>query len=275
MTPGAATAAAGAGAAYASGPLHFACYAYPPNSLGYCGPADPEEMRGAVTSRDAATVARLAGEFSGAWPYLQLIAGCNGIQDPLDRRVTQAYWLGNSLLERIPPRVLATWLHERFAGLAAGDFPLLAETAFTGGLAHHNFHVFAVSPWIGMLRSGKAQPALSMLDRCRIRWGRIETAGSGAVTVRTRPLCLTGSKIHLGRDRLETARCHQGDADAAGWHAAALAPGDWVSLHWDWVCERLSPHALRRLRAYTARNLEAVNKSIAPGPAVAADARGG
>lgn len=261
--------------AYASGPLHFARYAYPPNSLGYCGPADPAEMLGAVTSRNGAAAARLAVEFSGAWPYLQLIAGCNGIRDPLDRRVTDAYWLGNGLLNRIPRRVLATSLQQRFAGLAAHDFPLLAEAAFTGGLAHHNFHVFAVSPWIGMLRSGNEQPALSMLDRCRIRWGRIESVEACAVTVRTRPLCLTGSKIHLGRDRVERARCHPRAADAADRHAAALAPGDWVSLHWDWVCERLSPYTLRRLRAYTARNIEAVNKSTAPGPAVAADARGG
>lgn len=268
-------ASANAEAAYASGPLHFARYAYPPNSLGYCGPADPEEMLGAVTGQNAAAVARLAVEFSGAWPYLQLIAGCNGIRDPLDRRVTDAYWLGNGLLERIPPRALAASMDERFARLAAGGFPMLAQTAFTGGLAHHSFHVFAVSPWVGMLRSGKEHPALVVLDRCRVRSGRIEAVGADTVMVRTRPLCLTGSKIHLGPARLEAARYHHGNAGAAGWHDMGLAPGDWVSLHWDWVCERLSPRALRRLRAYTARNLEAVNSTTIPGPAVAADARGG
>ena len=33
-------------------------------------------------------------------PYLRLIAAANGIADPLDRRVVEAYWLGNGLLER-------------------------------------------------------------------------------------------------------------------------------------------------------------------------------
>ena len=43
----------------------------------------------------------LARQFAGAWPYLEFIAGVSGIKDPLDRRVVEAYWLGNDLLERI------------------------------------------------------------------------------------------------------------------------------------------------------------------------------
>lgn len=261
--------------AASAGPLQFARYAYPPNSLGYCGPADPQELLGAVISRDAAAVTALAAEFAGAWPYLQLIAGCNGIADPLDRRVTGAYWVGSPLLHRVPPGVLAASLDERFASRAGGGFPLLAQAAHAGGLAHHNFHVFAVSPWIGMLRSGKQEPALLVLDRCRIRWSQVASTGPGTVTVWSRPLQLTGSTIGLGPARLETARWHDDAADASEPAETGIVAGDWVSLHWDWACERLSRAALRRLRACTARNLHAVNASPAPGPAVAADARGG
>ena len=32
-------------------------------------------------------------------------------------------------------------------------------------------------------------------------------------------------------------------------------PGDWVSLHWDWICDRLSQRQLRALRGFTPRHL--------------------
>ncbi len=51
-----------------------------------------------------------------------------------------------------------------------------------------------------------------------------------------------------------------------------LVPGDVVSLHWDWVCDRLSPTGLGWLRYCTERNLAAVNSLPEPGPAVVCDA---
>ena len=48
-----------------------------------------------------------------------------------------------------------------------------------------------------------------------------------------------------------------------------LAVGDAVALHWDWVCERLSGRALRRLQAATLDNLRAVNSLGACPPAAA------
>ena len=38
----------------------------------------------------------LAAGFEGAYPYLELIAAANGIEDPLDTRVVDAYWIGNT-----------------------------------------------------------------------------------------------------------------------------------------------------------------------------------
>lgn len=76
-----------------AGPLLFVRYAYPPNSLGYCGPADSRAFYeyGAAGVVDRGLV-ELAQAFHGAWPYLELIAGASGIADPLDRRVVEAYW---------------------------------------------------------------------------------------------------------------------------------------------------------------------------------------
>ena len=82
----------------------FVRHAFAPNSLGYCGPPHSDSLfEYAVTGRNDHEVARLATEFSGAWPYLRLIAEAAGINDPLDRRVVEAYWIGSPLLQRIGP----------------------------------------------------------------------------------------------------------------------------------------------------------------------------
>ncbi len=255
----------------APGPVLFARYAYPPNALGYCGPADAAEVFGAAAEgTDLRSLASLATRFEGAWPYLQLIAACNRIDDPLDRRVVEAYWVGNDLLDRVPSGVLVASLDDRFGKRAGADFEAVAAAVPFGAVAHHSFHVFGVYPWLGLLRAGMDGAPLTVLDRCRIRWGTVVSAEGDVVTVRNRVLTFEGHRLALGEERVEQVR--------AGSHGVqlvrGLCPGDTVSLHWDWVCDRLHPAAARSLRRTTARTLRAVNSLPKPGPVVACDRRG-
>jgi uncharacterized protein DUF6390 len=252
------------------GPVLFARYAYPPNALGYCGPADSAALLGAADAGATGELAHLAARFEGAWPYLQLIAGCNAIDDPLDRRVVEAYWVGNTLLGNVPPQALVTSLTDRFERRAGRQLEPIVASVPLGGVAHHSFHVFAVYPWLGLLRAGRVEAALTVLDRCRIRWGEVVEVDGEWATVRSQLLRFDGSRLLLGDEQIETARCGRGGASLA----PHLDPGDTVSLHWDWVCDRLTPAALSHLRACTNRNLAAVNALPAPGPAVAAEASG-
>lgn len=253
------------------GPALFARYAYPPNALGFCGPDDPAALLGAATGGpDDATLHALASRFEGAWPYLQLIASCNDIADPLDWRVTKAYWVGNSLLDHVPQQKFTASLDDRFSRRAGRRFAPIAETVPAGGVPHHSFHVFAVYPWLGMLRAGIEGPPLLVLDRCRIRWGRVEAVIDDRIVVRSRKLHFDGFRLVLGEEEIEEARV---SLNGVGF-VEGLLPGDVVSLHWDWVCDRLSPDECARLRHYTAQNLAAVNSLPHPGPAVAADAFG-
>jgi hypothetical protein len=255
-----------------SGPVLFARYAYPPNALGYCGPSDSEALRTAADSGDGATVTHLAKQFEGAWPYLQLIAACNHIVDPLDRRVVEAYWVGNELLTQIPSTIFAASLDDRFARRAGRNLNEIASAAVTqGGIAHHSFHVFAVYPWLGLLRGGMEGTPLTVLDRCRIRWGTVEAIVGDLVVVRARHLVMSGSILQLAEAESEVARRSVDGDDSL----ADLASGDVVSLHWDWICERLNPDALHRLVRATTRNLAAVNALERPGPAVITDHLGG
>jgi hypothetical protein len=83
------------------------------------------------------------------------------------------------------------------------------------------------------------------------------------VMVTARPLLWDGRYLSLGDPVPETAR-----SSVVG--TAGLAVGDWVSLHWDWVCDRLSERQLRALRGYTMRHLDLVNHRVErSGPATA------
>ena len=241
------------------GPVLFARYAYPPNALGYCGPADCgallEYTAGQVS--DAGLVA-LARQFAGAWPYLTLIAAANQRCDPLDPAVVEAYWLGSPLLERIEGRLFAAHVVDRFGERAGGHDTELAELALAGGRAHHNFHVFAVYPWVGLLRAGHVDEPMRVLDSCRIRPGRVLSVHGGQAMVSSSPLAWTGRDLVLGPPCPQQVRLSSG-ADHLAPHVQV---GDTVAVHWDWICDVLDTRQAARLRRYTRGQLRVANRAL-------------
>jgi hypothetical protein len=244
----------------ADGPLLFARYAYPPNQLGYCG---GDDHRALLEQTSAGVVdgglRQSLRSFEGAWPYLELIAAANGLDDPLDARVVEAYWLGSPLLDRVGFALLGGSLDERFRRRAGPSWPRLAEAIPNGALPHHSFHVLGVYPFVGLLRNGVVTEPLHVLDRCRIRWGRVVAVTGDHAVVQSRPLEWDGHHLVLGAVRDEVAVTGEGTMHLT----RALAPGDWCSLHWDWVCDRLEPAQVRALKHYTETQLAAVNDAPA------------
>jgi Family of unknown function (DUF6390) len=246
-----------------TGPLLFARYAFPPNERGLCGPDDHAALHEYATAgvTDPGLV-RLARGFAGAWPYLELIAAASGLADPLDSRVVEAYWVGNHLLDNVRMPEYGAFLDERFRSRAGRGWDGIAQAIPAGAVPHHSFHVFLVYPWTGLLRAGRTEPSLQVLDSCRISWGQVIATdpGAGTVQVMRRPLSWDGRAIGYG-----PAAPHE----AAAGFAAGLRPGDWVSLHWDSVCDRLSQSQLLALRRFSARHLRLANAaSLAPAGAL-------
>ncbi len=242
-----------------SGPLLFARYAYPPNERGFCGPDDHSELFGYATSgtTDAGLV-QLARSFTGPWPYLKLIAGAAGIDDPFDARVVEAYWVGNDLLDRVSMTDFGNGMLERFRKVAGPSWGHLAEGIPAGAVAHHSFHVLGVYPWVGLLGPERGGDPLHILERCRIRWGQVESVAGDEVTVRSRPLTWNGIRLGMGAPQVERVRGAVGGIGLVD----AVSPGDWVSLHWDWVCDRLTQRQLRNLRNFTVRQLVVTNDRV-------------
>lgn len=244
------------------GPLLFARYAYAPNALGYCGADEPRTLLeyGDAKASDPG-LAELARTFDGAWPYLTLIAAANRIEDPLDPRVVDAYWVGNRLLDAVSPDALARHVEDRFRGRVGRGWRDVLDAVAAGAVPHHSFHVFAVYPWLGLMRTGVVDEPLRVLDQCRTTPARVLAVDGDQAHVLAPLLSWTGDELRLGP---WASRDVHWRADGLAF-ADALQPGDWVSLHWDFVCERLSSLRARRLLQATAHALAVVSERTAGG----------
>lgn len=238
-----------------SGLLRFARYAFMPNRLGYCGGEDNRALYDyAVASTVDRGLAELLGRFSGAMPYLRLIARTTGIGDPFDPRVVEAYWIGNDLLVQVEARQLYDHLAERFAKQLSGRArELVLGKAPAGARPHHSFHVLDV-----YTRTGDAAHTLATMDNCRVSWGQVVRIDGASMLVERQPLELQAGNLGLGAARQErVAR----QLDGRGF-ADAAAPGDWVSLHWGWVCERITDLEQRQLERFTRHHLQVASSTL-------------
>ena len=238
----------------AEGALLFARYAYPPNELGYCGPTGAEAMldKGAI-----ADIERRARQFEGAWSYLELLAESSGSADPLSTEVVTAYWVGSDLLDGVDPGALVARLEERFVGQPGGTWRSASDRA----RAHHSFQVFEVYPWAGLLQDGRPPgPAVNVLDRCRIRTGIVRAVDGESVEVTCEPLVWQDAALRPSVSVIERARW------SVGGQALIERPSvdDVVALHWDWVCEVLTPGQERIVSELEERQRRAVG--LVPNP---------
>ncbi|MFI5101343.1 MAG: DUF6390 family protein, partial [Actinomycetes bacterium] len=120
---------------------------------------------------------------------------------------------------------------------------------------HHNFHVFGVYPWVGLVRSGVVDAPLRVLDRCRIRWGTVQVVQHDLAVVSSRPVVWDGRALGLGLERPEQVLLR---VDGHG-IVPDVQPGDRVALHWDWACARLSAQQQAELVRRTRAVLDIVN----------------
>lgn len=243
-----------------SGALLFGRYAFPPNRLGYCGPDDHRALFEYVSSGTTdGGLLELERRFDGAYPYLRLIAQANGISDPFDGRVVEAYWIGNTYLERVAASPFYESLKARFGNrMNAREFTWLSSELEHGARPHHNFHVFDVYRRAGLTRDRGASIALDRMESCRISWGEVIAAEGAVLVVRRAAIALVDDKLSLSEPRvIRVARQIDGRGFADG-----AKVGDTVSIHWDWVCEVLTPSKLERLQRNTQRAMAQANTTL-------------
>ena len=248
----------------------FARYAFAPNELGYCGPADAAALFDLAAAGSTGTditgtditgtdITGIAKRFHGAWPYLAVLAELAGLDDPLDQRVVRAYWTGGPLLRQADRAAFGARLLAVIGPQAGHYWAHLTDDLLPEVTATHAFHVLGVYPWSRLLAAGRPEHPLRVLDMCRIRWGRVITRDQDHVVVSSRHLTWDGSRLGLSAPTQERVRVA---VDGVSFVPDA-GPGDWLALHWDWACERLSPVHLADLRHWTRWQLTATNSRLA------------
>jgi hypothetical protein len=258
------------------GPVLFARYAFGPNRLGLCGPEDWRSLlelgvaggslkhdSGDPSTKQIIEIDRglrdLAAGFEGAFPYLELIAHAHGIEDALDPRVVDAYWIGNALSDGVDPVVMTRSMEDRFrSSLGSDAWRWLADKPAVGARPTHAFHVLDVFPRVGLARGSGVTDAMALMDSCRIRWGRVVEVRGDQLVVNVVPLHLQENKLVLGAEDRQVVRRW---LDGTGF-VADVEPGDTVSVHWDWACEVLSSSRLRALQWRTLRSMDIANQTI-------------
>lgn len=238
-----------------TGSLRFIRYGFMPNRLHYCGGDDNRTLfEYGVAGFVDGGLTPLLRRFTGALPYLQLIARANGIADPFDGRVVEAYWLGNELLEGVEVRQLHDSLLERFGKQLQGRTrELVLGKAPAGARPHHCFHVFDVHS-----RVGELEHSLATMDSCRVSWGEVKAVDGAELVVSRQPLELHAGRLALGAAGSERVLRQ---VDGHGFADAAQA-GDWVSIHWGWTCEVLTVEQRRNLERYTREHLKIANQTL-------------
>ena len=242
-----------------AGALLFGRYAFPPNQLGYCGPDDSAALFEYVAEkRPDQGLVELERRFEGAYPYLCLIAHANGIADPFDERVVEAYWIGNRLLSGVGSKALHESMRERFQPRMTGtDFRWLT-TKLGAARPHHNFHVFDIYVRTGLMRDDRARVAVGAMDSCRISWGAVVSVDGAELVVERPELIYKDAKLALSEPRATRVARQR---DGRGFIDDSK-PGDVVSVHWSWACDRLTPSALARLRQATDSCLALANQTM-------------
>ncbi|OIO40116.1 hypothetical protein AUJ10_03865 [Candidatus Pacearchaeota archaeon CG1_02_31_27] len=225
-----------------------ALYGIYPHLLGFCGPLEKSETKIILDFLSGFNVPekkirKILKEFKGAYFYYKLIAKSNKIKNPFDEKVVRAYWIGNSLLEKVKIKDLKKMI--------ANDFKAEKEIPETSK-PHHSFHVLA----IGSV-SKRVNLKGEKLDLCRISWGKVirkskVKSQKSKVTVKYQPL-IKNKKFKFGKaiqkeifwDKIFTPK---------------IKIGDWVSLHWNHLIQILNREDLKNLKKYTKLTLNSLNE---------------
>jgi len=110
-------------------------------------------------------------------------------------------------------------------------------------------------------RHGRSDAPLEVIDRCRIRRGRVlQLCGDDAIVLTDRISFDSGMLTRGGQQAGTTERVRLGEG---GRHPCGpVLVGDTVAIHWDRVCEVLSPSAQVALSRGEAVAMDRANRAL-------------
>ncbi len=244
------------------GLLLCAKYAIAPNFFGYCGPDENKNLVDHLNYQQADQELRyLLKDFETLFPYLQLIARDNHIENPFDYRVVEAYWIGNSLLKNIKRYSWQSFFDEKLRlekKLAPKVYQAIkSKINRLSFLPHHAFHVLNVFKTTG--RELNIQ-IIRAMDQCRIGWGKVHSYKLAVRRIRleTQQLAVSNQQLTINTPIIKEIRLDYHGKQ----FIRDLRVGDWVSFHWGMVCDRLTTGQIKNLEYYTQKAIDFYNATF-------------
>jgi hypothetical protein len=241
-------------------------HALQPNSLGYCGPDENttllEHLYESTTSHQlVSTLTR----FEAAYPFVRMIAKATG-RPAFDKKVIEAYWIGNSLLDKVSPSDFFHFAQHDLGrsrmragkkdGIKKQDTKSLFRELGTLAKPHHTFYVLGMYAR-SSIKSGSENKLLGLMDNCRVSWGKVVDVKKTSLVVERPALALDNDQLSLTQPKRKVVHY-----DPQIPPFSKIRPGDWVSVHWNFASEKLRPYQLKNLKRYTALDIKATNRLV-------------
>lgn len=234
-----------------------ALYGLRPHTLGLCGPKEALEqellkkfLRGKIPHYQILSVMK---RFKGAFPYYELIAGKNKVKTgAFNKKVVEAYWIGNGLLDKVSAADLREMVIGKFSGsgllpraIAEKKAALIPE----GSKPHHSFHVLVIGSVTG---SVDFEGNTRLKDICRVGWGRVikkpkTKDKKPKITIEYQPL--------VGKREIKFGKAVKKEILYDPEFLSGVEKGDWVSFHWGWAVQKLREEDIVNLYKYTKNTL--------------------
>lgn len=250
-----------------------ALFGFRPHMLGLCGPKEAFKQRlllkflqGKLSHERILPVIK---KFKGAYPYYCLIAEKNKIKTgPFNKKVVEAYWIGNELLDKVTADDLKKMVKENFSGSGLLDKDEAAKKAgkiLAGSKPHHSFHVLA----IGSVTGSVDFKSTKLKDLCRIGWGMVIKIQNN---VPQSPFNLRGGAGELkkmnvsvecqslvGEKKIKLGKPVKKEIFWDREIVPDIKIGDWVAFHWNWLVKVLTLQEVANLKKYTLNTIRYLN----------------
>lgn len=251
-----------------NGLILFCKYAFAPNILSYCGPKNNKIfidifndylIKGNLSDESLKELRDECINFKAAVPYLELIAGSSNIKDFFDERVVEAYWLGNALLENVNRSRVYNDIEERFKkNMSLKKWALLNNSdIFKKARPFHAFHVLNIFSKVDPMFLKGNEEALGAINNCVISFGKIKNIVSDEKNKKFLTVFAEYSPLEFG----ELGNLKFGNKITRSFYSMdkLFNTGDNVSLHWGYVCDKISQYQKINLEYWTNYYLKLFN----------------